>query len=419
MAAAGAAPLPSWVMLERFVFRRDDPETFREDERTSARSVTSAGAPFHISFILAEPPTPSRLYVSWPEGPKEGIVCHLVAAHRGLVLLRLDSVVMESTEKHPTPFKMVIHDYFVYIPGPLRPSLKLLPAYAKDNSIVGRPILYPFETHSVGLLRRGEEEFALAYLGIARYSRSVGAQLWVLRSTVAPPSNSGGDSCVVEKWEIKKIPIKYRDEEFKELYYWLSHAVVPFQNSLCWVNYNQGILFCDDVLGDRPSVSYHRLPMDSFLRQHTRKTRNELYRGLCVTEGGQKLMFVDVARDDGTGIGQMAPSTGFTITSYIARRTDDGFMQWDPVDEVKSSELWEKNTPACLPRDVMILPLLSMDKPDAAHIVLYEWRDQVGKVSLVTIDLKDKRVVGSVVNYIRGVEDLATDDADLVNMKPY
>lgn len=82
------------------------------------------------------------------------------------------------------------------------------------------------------------------------------------------------------------------------------------------------------MLGDNPSVSYHRLPLDSFPGP-CRKTRKELYRGLCVTEGGQqRLRFVNVARDDGAGM-------------------------------------------------------------------------------------------GSVFNYIKGEEDLATDDADMVNTKPY
>lgn len=36
----------------------------------------------------------------------------------------------------------------------------------------------------------------------------------------------------------------------------------------------------------------------------------------------------------------------------------------------------------------MVLPLLSMDKPDAAHLVLYKWQKPVDKVSLVTGDLK-------------------------------
>jgi hypothetical protein len=135
--------------------------------------------------------------------------------------------------------------------------------------IVDKPVLFPFETQSVGLLRRGEEEFALAYLGIVRSGRSVSAKLWVLRSTVVSVSTSGGGDSSAgggEKWEIKDIPIQYQSEEFNELHYWLSHAVVPFKESLCWVNYYQGILFCDDVFGDTPKFFYHRLPLDSFPR---------------------------------------------------------------------------------------------------------------------------------------------------------
>jgi hypothetical protein len=143
VAGPSAAPLPSWVMLEPFVFRRDDPESFREDERTSASLTTSTGAPFRISFILAEPPTPSRLYISWPEGPKKGVVCHLVAAHRDLVLLRLDSVITDSSPKLPKLYNAVVPDYFVYISGPSIPSLKRLPAYDEYSCI--RPVRLSYQ----------------------------------------------------------------------------------------------------------------------------------------------------------------------------------------------------------------------------------------------------------------------------------
>ncbi|XP_062200161.1 uncharacterized protein LOC133902858 [Phragmites australis] len=417
-----AAALPNWVMVDRFVYRRDDDKSFREDKRTSATSTTSTGAPFRVSFILAEPPTPSRLYVWWPEGPKRRLVCHLVAAHRDLVLLRLDSIALESTEEHPEPFQvMILHDYFVYIPDapPSQPKLKRLPACTEEDSLfMGKPDLRPFEPHSVGLLRRGEEEFAVAYLTVSRSKRSVQAQLWVLRSSVSTRPSSSDDD-VGDKWEIKRLPIQHLPDEYNDLYYWLSHEVVPFKDSLCWINYYRGILFCDGVFGDSPKVSYSRLPLDSFPRHPSRHTRKELYRGLCVTEDGHRLQFVDVARDDGAGIGPMAPSsTGFTITSWNARRLGNGATCWSTDATVKALELWDQNTPASLPRQVMMLPLLTMDKPDVAHLILYEWQDVVDKASLVTIDLTAKRVVGKVVPYINGEEDLSTDDADMVNLKP-
>ena len=85
---------------------------------------------------------------------------------------------------------------------------------------------------------------------------------------------------------------------------------------------------------------------------------------------------------------------------------------------VQADDLWATHTPEDLPREVMMLPLLSMDDINVAHFVLYDWVGRFGKFSLVTIDLSTKRVIGSVVPYTNGEEDLSTDDADLVKAKP-
>ena len=51
------------------------------------------------------------------------------------------------------------------------------------------------------------------------------------------------------------------------------------------------------------------------------------------------------------------------------------------------------------------------------HVVLYGW--ETGSFSLVTIDLSDKQLLGSVVPYIKSSkEGICTDDADLVRAKP-
>ena len=132
-----AAALPKWVMLERFVFRRDDPNSFRKDERTSASCITCTGTRIEVSFVLAEPPTPSRVYLSWPEGPKDEQVCHLVAAHRDLVLIRLSSLVDESV-----PFGEARHEYFIYIAAPtfqVPPFLRSLPQCMEYDPDLERP----------------------------------------------------------------------------------------------------------------------------------------------------------------------------------------------------------------------------------------------------------------------------------------
>ncbi|TVT99292.1 hypothetical protein EJB05_55341, partial [Eragrostis curvula] len=205
-----AAAVPNWVMLERFVFRRDDDASFREDKRTMAAGTTFAGTPFRVSFILADPPTPSRLYVWWPRGPKLSMVCHLVAAHRDLVLLRLD---YPADESDPSPFGEVRNDYFVYIadpPSPQRaPLIRLLPDCTEYNCYFQRPVQRIFGPHGAGLLCCGEEgTFVVAYLDIRRTppSGELRAELSVLRSSVR--SSDAGE----EQWTTKLLPIKYRDD---------------------------------------------------------------------------------------------------------------------------------------------------------------------------------------------------------------
>ncbi|CAL5090099.1 unnamed protein product [Urochloa decumbens] len=322
MAAAAAIPLPKWVMLERFIFRRDDPASFRGDARTTAASTTSVGASFRISFVLADPPTPSRLYLSWPDGPKRDKMCHLVAAHRDLVLLRLDSF-LDTSSPNPSPFGEIAHDYFLYIADPrsraqlLTPVLRRLPACTVHNAHYGRPI-----------------------------------------------------SPVAEL--VKKIE-GGRDEDH----------------------------FC-----------HHCLSQD-YISCHP-SGRAELYRSVCVTESGRTLAFLDVVHHDGADMGRMTPAeSGFAIVSMAltGTRAAEAVM-------AEADELWAAHSLEDLPREVMMIPLMSMDEPDAAHFVLYDWGHAVGKVSLVTIDMSTKRVVVSVVPYINGEDDLATDDADFVKAKP-
>ncbi|RLN07533.1 hypothetical protein C2845_PM11G00030 [Panicum miliaceum] len=369
MAAANAPAgsggvLPNWVMLERFIFRRDDPQSFREDKRTSATGVTSVGAHFRVSFILAEPPTPSRLYLSWPGGPKEEMMCHLAAAHRNLVLLRLDSFVDPS---NPSPFGEIAHDYFIYYvaadhrsqsQAQSTPALRRLPGCTVHNEHFGRPIPRPFVPWCVGLLCCGEE-FAVAYLGVGwrdPETERLEVELWVLRSTIIRDSTDGD-----EKWEVKYLPIQGQDVEHYNLIDWTTSEVIPFKNALCWVDCNRGVLYCEDVCGDNPKATF---------------------------AGGRTLAFLDVGRHDGADLGRMVPETGFTIVFMAVTETQSANSL-----VVQADDLWATHTPEDLPRIF-------------------------GKLSLVTIDLSTKRVIGSVVPYTNGEEDLSTDDADLVKAKP-
>ncbi|KAL6848182.1 hypothetical protein ACP4OV_022310 [Aristida adscensionis] len=396
-AAAAAAAVPDWVMVESFVFRRDDAASFREDNRTSAASVTSTGAPFRVSFLLAEPPTPSRLYISFPEGPEHGVACYLLAAHCNLVLFRVDCIIPRPGEVGPpSPFNRTLQDYFVYTPGSCH--------------------MRAFDHPGVGLLCHGAEEFTVAYLIVLTCPETsvFDAQLWLLRSSVQSP---GG-----EEWEVKEVPIHYDandDEQCDDLFWWTTNEAVPFKNSLCWACYGRGVLICDNLHGDIPKVSYLPFPKKTFRCNAPYQGRMELYRSLCVTGGGQQLELADVARADVKAVGPMAPSTGFTLTTWRLANNENGGLQWVHSRTISSDEFWGQNNPEQLPHEVMMLPLLSMDEPNVLHTVLYDWAPDVPKFSLVTIGLEGRKALTPVVPYIRGVEDLSGDDADMVRAKPY
>uniref|UniRef100_K4A1X8 DUF1618 domain-containing protein n=1 Tax=Setaria italica TaxID=4555 RepID=K4A1X8_SETIT len=343
-AAADDSAIPNWVMLERFVFRRDDPKSFREDKRTFASGTTPAGTQFDVSFILAEPPTPSRLYLSWPEGPKQ--------------------------------------------------EDRRLPHCTEYNAFFEMPVTRAFQPLAVGLLCHGEDEFAVAHLAItrSRITSDMQAELCVLRSSLSCSDDA--------KWETKILPMQYQDDEYSDFLYWVVNGVVPFKNALCFVDYSRGILFCDSVFEDSPKI----MPM------HARGCTTA-----CVS--GRRLVFVDVARHDGKGLGPMMPNTGFTLTSRTLKMTGNCTTQWEWIDDAvvtTSGQLWHANTIESLPHDIVMLPLLSMDKANAAHLVLFDWDD--GRVSLVSIDLSNKQVMGSVVTYIKGKDDTA--DADMIKAKP-
>jgi len=252
----------------------------------------------------------------------------------------------------------------------------------------------------------------VVYLGVGYRdleNETLEVELWVLRSTIIGDSTDGD-----EKWEVKYLPIQGQDVEHSNLLNWTTTEVIPFKNALCWVDYDRVVLYCEDVCGDNPKATFAGFPPDySSFHPSGPSDRPGLYRSLCVTEGGRTLAFLDVSRHDGADLGRMVPDTGFTIVSMAVTETQsaNSFV-------VQADDLWATHTPEDLPREVMMLPLLSMDDINVAHFVLYDWVGRFGKLSLVTIDLSTKRVIGSVVPYTNGEEDLSTDDADLVKAKP-
>jgi hypothetical protein len=104
-----AAGFPKWVMLEPFVFRRDDDEYFPDDTKAPIRAsgTTSWGACFRIAFTLAEPLQISRLYAQLSEPrflpPGLSTPLAILGTHHHLFLFGL-----------ATRMSRVVHDFFIY-----------------------------------------------------------------------------------------------------------------------------------------------------------------------------------------------------------------------------------------------------------------------------------------------------------------
>ncbi|KAM0834008.1 hypothetical protein ACQ4PT_063896 [Festuca glaucescens] len=355
-----AAAIADWMMLDRFVFRRDDDPSFRDDEAAPcARGTTSQGDSFRVAFRIVDPPCVSRLCLQWPGGPKEASSCDLVATHRSLLLLRLTSSPVEKDGYLVHP-----QDYFLCEgrppSSPDQPPLQLhripictIPLVFNLEDGRARTAQRPFDLHTIGILSCGEE-FAVAQLCVTKPHRPgrVAAELCVLRSHV-----TSSDHC----WEVEQhLPIMYDRVESSELERWRTDIVVPFEKLLCWFNYSLGaILFCK-ILEERPVIKY--LPLS------IRCQPGDLERGR---------------------------------------------MEWDKVFAITSDQLWALGD---FPHEALIFPVANMVKPNVLYFLLAEEaKCGIDKAYVVAFDTNTNEV--SVLPYI--TEDLEDKDADFVQRKSY
>ncbi|XBH97365.1 hypothetical protein VPH35_127041 [Triticum aestivum] len=354
----GPAADISWVMLDRFVFRRDD-ELFPDAEakHMRAQSLTSVGEIFNVALLAAAPPMLSRLYVQWPLSPPEeqdgnGRSAELVTAHRGLVLLRVTSPTGPGENDY-------VQDYFVFkaaASAGANSRLRRLPACTQ-------PIVLPygesevtmerwFHQNTIGLVSLSgsgdgdEGEFAMVQLAKFVHTPGsapkMGAELCVFRSRLPSSSKSntntqgdGDDAGVAEgEWEGLELPIQHAEEEFFDLKGWSAHGAVTFGKSICWFDYHQG-----------------------------------------------------------------------------------GILRWHRDALIDSQDLWYLNArqQRLMPDYALTtFPLVSMDKPHLVHFLVSEPRknNNIDDVSVVVIDIITHKTV-STFSYIRG-EDHCGKDADMV-----
>ncbi|CAN6247534.1 unnamed protein product [Urochloa humidicola] len=455
---SAAAGFPKWVLLEPFVFRRDDEDSFPDETKAPIRAsgTTSLEAPFNVAFSLAEPPLISRLYAQLPgfPDPKKEVPLAILATHRNLALLRVATSVSEGYRQ----------DFFIYdsASGDKNPcSLKALPACTEPEvDYFGLDLPSPdgsegegapakrrlLAVKSMGILCRGEQDqFAVAELNLFKPSRTqVYADICLFKSSSAqsssyawldlfislfqsPSAGTHGDQ-IGGEWDSMRVPIIHsgNPDDVWQLCLWQTDAVVPVGDRwLCWVDYYRGILFCDLFREPEPTVSFLRFPLYKFPDTNNRsRASSRLYRGVSAIDAGRKLKFVDVARDDGIGYGALKPNATFSITCHtltlpllgsnmVLNEETLSSMVWSKDGPgITSGELWR--TDGRLPHEVLMFPQVNVDRPNVVHFLVSSYGYVMLKMWLVAIDM-NTRAVESVTRYINGFEDIGTEDADLTN----
>uniref|UniRef100_A0ACD5WLZ3 Uncharacterized protein n=1 Tax=Avena sativa TaxID=4498 RepID=A0ACD5WLZ3_AVESA len=396
-----ATPNLNWTMVEPFVFRVDDADSFADEGHApiKAHGLTSRGDSFTVGLRIRPPPEISRLYLHWPGGPdpKKGSSCDLVAAHGNLLLLRLTSSPLPPLKKDESP----VYPQEDFICRASSSSIKLeriaTPLVLTGNKDKLRVTAQgPFPLHTVGILCCGED-FAIAQLRLTRPNREV-ADLCVFRSSES-------------KWELEqRCPIQFKGEyESFDLDYWKTDRVLAFKTYLFWVDYCTGGMLSSEVFQARPTIRYIRLPIvgNRNLGYEVRPFQ-DMYRSLCVTKDGQELIFIDIVSEYHASVGRLSASTVFSITVH-ALKTDSAALDWLKVYSVRSDDLSLFKP--------LTYPLVSMHEANIAYFLMPEKvLDGINKIWMVTIDMGTKKIM-SICPYVNGVEGLKGKDSEMVKQK--
>ncbi|XP_072147441.1 uncharacterized protein [Setaria viridis] len=362
-----SAGFPNWVMLEPFVFRRDDNKSFPDESKAPVRAsgTTSSKAQFHFAFDLTEP-----------------------------IFIKKETAKSSSLERLPCcteDLELVLHD--------------------------GSPSRRPRESgsrlqcvSSIGLLCQGEEEeeFTVAELKLYpdRRKRKIFADIFLFLKSAG-------------KWSSSHVPILHsgNPDDVWHLYIWQTHRVIPVDHWLCWIDCMQGILFYDVFAVAPATISLFRFSVHKFPATHPNRG-SWFHRGVSAFDAAGTLKFVDVTRDDGiTGYKALKPGAGFTMTCHtllLPSSLSSSSMVWNKDWTVTSDELW--STDDCLPRQVPMFPQVNIDRPHLAHLLISDFTYVMRKMWVVTIDM-NTRTVESFYQYLNGQEDIGTEQEFLTDQK--
>ncbi|KAM0889153.1 hypothetical protein ACQ4PT_027889 [Festuca glaucescens] len=369
---------PDWVILDphtRLNYPRPTLDYPEEHFRaTHAYAETSNGDPVRVSFRAVPPPGTSRVYVRWTPPPERGEDDRwdrsygwepmIVAARGNSILLQLPTLDNNGS------------DFFVYTIrsiGQQQPSFQRLPScdhgFTIGNHYAG--LEHMFQLEGIGLLcDAAAGEFTVADLMVVPkpnafhdHDTPVEAGLCIYRSR--RPKDG---------WKATRPRIRHENGQGWELIFWETDAMVPFGDSLCYVDYYRGVLFMD-VLSACPQLRYVRLPVNIPAGGPVDRDTGlwgcpDASRSVCVTDGGGTMKFVEVVSSTVFVSGSRAPaSSSFAIN--VGKLRQDNKMTWEKETSMEDTELWSlQGYGDLLPRAAPKYPLVGMKEPEVIYFVL-------------------------------------------------
>uniref|UniRef100_A0A0D9XXG2 DUF1618 domain-containing protein n=1 Tax=Leersia perrieri TaxID=77586 RepID=A0A0D9XXG2_9ORYZ len=307
---------------------------------------TSTGIPISVSLSLATPPAISLIHLHCAEAAAET----LLRRHR----LSLSSLF--AADAHLLLLRVII---------PIKR------AYPEEGVIIDEEIEERSSTIVEDL-----EEGSITMKEVAKLS--------VLQCSA--------DRDLDNSWVVKKLAMPFDSDGDFGPNQWKSEIAFGYDDTMYWVDYNIGLIFCDDVFESSPKLQLIKFPLPvrktRFGEHDPNDNRGQLesFRTVGVSNG--KIKFVDVDN-----------CHSHIIRTWTLKMPE---MVWELEDMLDVNDLWasESFKKYGLHQWVPEYPVVSLLDPDIVHFVLREpiYHE---KVWMITVDMKAKSV-GSCKNYSNG-----------------
>ncbi|XP_052137761.1 uncharacterized protein LOC127756470 [Oryza glaberrima] len=384
---------PGWVMLDCRVGDMSGDDDL--GAITMAKGTTSTGDGITVAFSAAAPPAISRLlFTLHPNKNRQTTDSdsdsdssdsdtdesdssargRVIAAHGNSVLLSCIFNVRDPI----TPYVASLREeLFIYQPAGAVDLTRLPPCYHGIINIDG--------SRNTGILCRNNGEFVVAHLGgMTSVGDYGGSGPPIPRPVAAELCKYAGGF-----WGTNWLRIHHAAGEDQDLCWWETDLVVPFGDSLCWVDYLRGILLCD-VFSPIPDFRYVRLPVNPYPgscdQELAMRGSMHMYRSVCVTKNGG-MKFVDVASEDtwfSAGNDIESCPTPFTITSWTL--TSDR-LSWIKDASLDSNVFSSLASNEHLPQIVPEFPLVDMEDPNVIYFTLPLEEGSNDKAAFVALDM--------------------------------